>query len=705
MPSAIHFDLRAPIESVPGVGPRRAGAFHGLGIQTVADLIRHLPARHEFEAAESRIADTPLGVVASVRGEVSATRVTLRGKKRFEAVLMDHTGRLDVVWFNGLYLRERVRVGETIRVQGKAAKFKGGLQMVNPRVEFLGAERDPAPGEERLRPVYPASEDLNSREIERCVDRVLNDALAQIDDHLSDEFRRERELPSLRDAHRMMHRPANESEVLAARRRLAYDEFLMLQLGVQLKRAHQRRTLHAPALRWSPEIDRHIRERVPFTLTPGQEVVVKEVARDLQQPTPANRLIQGDVGAGKTVIALYAMLMAAASGRQAALMAPTEILAEQHHASIEKMLEGSSVKVALLTGAATPAERAGVLRRAADGEIDILVGTHALLTGGVRFKSLAVAVIDEQHRFGVHQRAALREKSDEPGSAPHVLVMTATPIPRTLSLTIFGDLDVSTIKGLPPGRIPVTTRVVGPEKRDEVYDYLRERIERGEQAYVVVPAIDTGESDASESGGGKGLADLRSTMKRLEEGPLKGKRLAALHGRLQRATRERVMERFRLGQIDVLVATTVIEVGVDIPNASVMIVEHAERFGLAQLHQLRGRVGRGARRSLCVLIGEPATEDGAARLQALAESSDGFDLAEKDLELRGPGELFGARQSGLAPFRVATLPRDMDLLLMARRDAAAWIEKSPALAEPAERLLRARLLRTHGQALGLGDVA
>jgi len=322
----------------------------------------------------------------------------------------------------------------------------------------------------------------------------------------------------------------------------------------------------------------------------------------------------------------------------------------------------------------------------------------------VRFRSLAVAVIDEQHRFGVHQRAALREKSDEPGSAPHVLVMTATPIPRTLSLTIFGDLDVSTIKGLPPGRITVTTRVVGADKRDEVYTYLRERIERGEQAYVVVPAIDTGESDPV-APSGKGLTDLRSTMRRLEEGPLAGKRLAALHGRLKRETRERVMERFRLGQIDALIATTVIEVGVDIPNASVMIVEHAERFGLAQLHQLRGRVGRGNRRSLCVLIGEPVTEDGAARLAALAQSSDGFELAEKDLELRGPGELFGARQSGLAPFRTAELPRDMDLLLMARRDAAAWIERSPALDQPEERLLRARLLRAHGQALGLGDVA
>lgn len=703
MPDAPSLDLRAPIDAVPGVGPRRAAAFHALHITTVADLVRHLPMRHEFEAAESRIADTPVGVVASVRGEVSATRVSLRGKRRFEAVLMDHTGRLDVVWFNGLYLRERVQPGVVIRVQGKTGRFKGGLQMVNPRVEFLDASRDPAPGEERLRPVYPASEEVNSREIERAVARALPQALAQIDDHLPDEFRRQRELPPLRDAYRMMHAPANESEALAARRRLAYDELLLLQLGVQLKRSHQRRTLRAPALRWSPEIDRHIRERIPFTLTPSQEQVVREVAHDLQQNTPANRLIQGDVGAGKTVVALYAMLMAAASKRQAAIMAPTEILAEQHHASIARMLAGSSVRVAMLTGGASTAERADALRRAAAGEVDILVGTHALLTGEVRFRSLAVAVIDEQHRFGVHQRAALREKSDEPGTTPHVLVMTATPIPRTLSLTIFGDLDVSTIKGLPPGRIPVTTRLVGPDKREEVYAYVRERIERGEQAYIVVPAIEA-DSDAPE-GPGRAPADLRSTMKRLEEGPLAGKRLAALHGRLKRETRENVMERFRLGKIDALVATTVIEVGVDIPNASVMIVEHAERFGLAQLHQLRGRVGRGARRSLCVLIGEPATEDAEARLQALAKTTDGFVLAEKDLELRGPGELFGARQSGLAPFRVAAFPRDMDLLLMARRDAGAWIERSPALDRDDERLLRARLLRAHGQALGLGDVA
>ena len=407
--------------------------------------------------------------------------------------------------------------------------------------------------------------------------------------------------------------------------------------------------------------------------------------------------MQGDVGAGKTVIALYAMLMAVASGHQAALMAPTEILAEQHARSVDAFLEGSEVRTALLTGAMAPAERADALERIASGEIDLVVGTHALLTESVRFASLAVAVIDEQHRFGVHQRALLRERSGAHGGEPHTIVMTATPIPRTLSLTVFGDLDVSTLRGAPPGRTPVRTRVLPGARADEAYAFVRTRVDAGEQAFVVVPAVD------AETGGT--LKDVRSTVLRLEAGPLEGRRVAGLHGRLKRETRERLMERFRLGLIDVLVATTVIEVGVDVPNATLMVIEHADRFGLAQLHQLRGRVGRGSKSSVCVLIADPATEDAGRRIDAVASTSDGFALAEKDLEIRGPGEFFGSRQSGAAPFRLAEFPRDTELLMMARRDAAARLGRSPGLGEESERLLRSRLFKTHGESLGLVDVA
>ena len=386
-------------------------------------------------------------------------------------------------------------------------------------------------------------------------------------------------------------------------------------------------------------------------------------------------------------------------------MAPTEILAEQHFASITRMLKGSDVRVELLTAGLPEAQRRGILAGVADGTVDIIVGTHALISEGVRFKSLAVAVIDEQHRFGVHQRMALRDKAAD-GATPHTIVMTATPIPRTLAMTLFGDLDVSTIRELPPGRKPIATRVVGHQMSDEVWAFVLKRLDRGEQAYVVVPAIENAEDlfeDPAQAGTPK-LASVQETLAQLESGPLKGKRLAAMHGRLSRETRDSIMGRFREGQIDVLVATTVIEVGVDVPNATVMVILDADRFGLAQLHQLRGRVGRGSKSSACILIGLGLGELAAARLGVMATVSDGFVLAEKDLEIRGFGELIGTRQAGMPPFRVVDFSKDLELLQQARRDAVEWIEVSPKLARPQDALLKRRLLKAHGQWMGLADV-
>lgn len=711
-------ELTTPIDRVPGIGLKRAHGLASLGLTNVGKLIAHLPLRHEFQAGEAMIKDLVPGQVVSARGDITATRPVFFGSRhRFEAVLMDETGRLDLVWFNQTYLRDKIHPGDRVRVQGELKRRGHKLQIANARWEVLptGGE-EPASRRERIRPIYPASERIKSWEIDVAVRGVLDAALAQIEEHLPEAFRRERGLPTLAVAYRMQHRPESEEEIASSRRRLAYDELLMLQLGVFLKRSHLRGSLRAPALTHSEAIDAHIRARFPFSLTGAQERVVGEIVQDLTSHVPTNRLIQGDVGSGKTVIALYAMLLAVAGGHQAALMAPTEILAEQHYLSVTRALEGSRVRIALLTGAVTGADRETMLSGLQSGEIDLVIGTHALLTETVRFRSLAVAVIDEQHRFGVHQRASLRVKGgpvpqaggaettpeDRAGgdpTTPHVLVMTATPIPRTLGITLFGDLDISTIDELPPGRTPIETRIVAPPDRGAAYAFLRERLEAGEQAYVVVPTIDGGE-DAAE----RELAGVRSLLQELEGGPLEGRRLAALHGRLRRDTREHVMERFRSGLIDCLVATTVIEVGVDVPNATVMAVEHADRFGLAQLHQLRGRVGRGRARSYCLLIGEPTTPDATERLRALAESGDGFVLAEKDFEIRGPGELFGTRQSGASPLKVADLMRDRELLAMARRDAREWVERSPALARPEERTLLRRLLRQYGETLGLGDV-
>jgi ATP-dependent DNA helicase RecG len=699
--SADQRDLRLTmaIEEVPGVDARRGASFRALGIPSLAHLLHHLPHRYEREEPEAPIGSLEADRVVTARGEVTSCRVSgPYHRRRFEAVLHDGSGRLELVWFNQPYLQNRIGVGDRLIVTGKSKRRGGELQVANPRWEPEGASA-PEGDEPRLRPVYPASEALPSRIIERVVGGVLDEGVTLIEDHLPEAFREERGLLPLAGAYRMLHRPGEEGEVLRATERLIYDELLLLQLGVHMRRAMLRRTLRAPALRWSGAIDEHIRARLPFRLTPGQDAVVEEVARDLQEATPANRLIQGDVGSGKTAVALYALLMAVASQKQGALMAPTEVLAEQHHRSISAMLSGASVRVALLTGSLTAGERAEQETLLAEGEIDLVIGTHALLTERVRFGDLGVVVIDEQHRFGVHQRANLRKKAEGEGLIPHTLVMTATPIPRTLALTIFGDLDVSTVHGAPPGRSGVITKVVEGDRREEVYEFIRERVAAGEQAYVVVPAV-----EGDEDGEGA-LADVRGTVARLESGPLKERRVAGVHGRLKRETREAAMERFRAGAIDVLVSTTVIEVGVDVANATVMVVDHADRFGLAQLHQLRGRVGRGEKQGLCVLVVDDPTEEGRARVEAVAQTRDGFELAEMDLRLRGPGGIIGARQSGLAPFRLAEFPRDMELLLAARRDASAWIDRSPTLTSPGESLLRSRLMKAHGASLGIADVA
>jgi ATP-dependent DNA helicase RecG len=699
--------LTTPLAELPGVTARQAELLATLGLTRLGHLMAHLPLRHEKIEAESHIADLVPGQIISARGEITAMRPIRHGRRpRIEAVLHDGTGRLDLVFFNGMYMADRLHPGVRVRVQGKARTRGPGLQMANPKVDFIKEDRaEPGLAGERIRPVYPANEHINSAQIERIIAKALPLALPLIEDHLPEPYRHERGLPALSDAYRMQHAPESLEEAAASRRRLAYDELLMLQIGVALKRAHLRQTLKAPALKWNAAIDKHIRERLPFQLTPGQEGVVKDIAVDLSSPTPTNRLIQGDVGSGKTVIALYAMLMAVAAKGQASLMAPTELLAEQHFNSITRMLAGSRVRVELLTGSTPKADRESVLSRVASGDVDILIGTHALLTQSVQFHALAVAIIDEQHRFGVHQRATLREKSSDEASTPHVIVMTATPIPRTLAITLFGDLDISSIRGLPPGRRPISTRVVNPDDRADVYDELAARIGKGEQGYVVVPAIDpTHLEPTDEFREGGPLRDIRTVQHELENRWLPGRRIAAIHGQLSRATREAAMERFRLGQIDVLVATTVIEVGVDVPNAAIMIIEQADRFGLAQLHQLRGRVGRGQLDSACFLISDATTPEAQQRLTVMEQTTDGFVLAEKDLEIRGPGEVFGSRQSGLPPFKVADLMRDRELLNLAKRDAAAWVVASPAMKRAEDQLILRRLTKAFGKELGLADV-
>lgn len=698
-------ELRLSVQTLSGMTPDRLEGLQRLEIQTVADLIKHLPLRFEehhggvtIEEATAILGEDDRNAdLVTIEGEVASIR-PIRGwkqsKARVEISLEDETASLKINWFNQPWIAKKLHPEMHIRVHGSLSKYKGEVQMTNPRWEEIEPDENSVTIDGGLRPVYPANEYISSSTIATLIGEVIGVALPQIEDHFSVDECKRLEMPELREAYRMVHNPQSESESKEGRRRIAYDELFLLQLGVMLKRHHRQTTLHAPALRWDDKVRSRIEARVPFTLTDSQQQVIEEIAKDVTQTVPMNRLLQGDVGSGKTVVALHAMLMAVVGDAQAALMAPTELLAEQHYNTITEMLRGSSVSVALLTSSLGTKDRKKLIEDVSSGKIDIIIGTHALLTSDVVFSNIAVSIVDEQHRFGVHQRATLRNKRVDDDTVPHTLVMTATPIPRTLSLTIFGDLDVSTIVGLPPGRSPITTRLVLPEDTTKVYSFFRERIDNGEQGYVVVPLVEDTDS---------GLKAVMSHAKSLENEYFRGKRVAFVHGRMKSEDREKTMNAFREGNVDVLVATTVIEVGIDIANATIIVIEHADRFGLAQLHQLRGRVGRGSLPGVCALIASPTTSDAMERLKVIVETTDGFRIAEKDLEIRGPGELFGAKQSGIPPFKAARLPRDLKLLSLARRNAVDFVQLDPTLANA--ELLRKRLLRKYGESLGLGDVA
>jgi ATP-dependent DNA helicase RecG len=698
-------ELRCAVSTISGMSQEWAEGLQKLGIETVADLIKHLPLRFEEHHGGVTIAEATaiLGEddrspdLVTIEGEIAEVRPIRgwkRSKARVEVSLEDETGSLKLNWFNHPWIAKKLHPDMRIRVHGSLSMYKGSVQMTNPRWEVIDDEESTSKVEGGLCPVYPANEFVSSTAIAKMIGEVLDTALLQIEDHFSEEERRKLDMPELREAYRMVHKPKEKNESKEGRRRIAYDELFLLQLGVMMKRHHRQTTLCAPALRWDEKVQSRIEARIPFTLTDSQQKVIEEIAHDVTKTIPMNRLLQGDVGSGKTVVALHAMLMAVVGDAQAALMAPTELLAEQHYGTMLAMLEDSTVSVGLLTSSLGTKERKILIDKISNGEIDIVVGTHALLTSDVVFSNIAVSIVDEQHRFGVHQRATLRNKRDDDTTVPHTLVMTATPIPRTLSLTIFGDLDVSTISGLPPGRSPITTRLVQPEDASKVYSYFRKLIDKGQQGYVVVPLVEDTDS---------GMKAVLSHAQHLERDYFQGRRVAFVHGRMKSEEREQTMSAFREGKVDVLVATTVIEVGVDVANATIMVIEHADRFGLAQLHQLRGRVGRGELPGVCALIASPTTNDAIERLNAIVETTDGFRIAERDLEIRGPGELFGAKQSGIAPFKSARLPRDLELLRMARRNAVECIQNDPLL-KNAE-LLRKRLLQKYGETLGLGDVA
>ncbi len=712
--------LRAdsPIQYVKGVGPRLAQRFTTLDIHTVGDLLDYYPFRHEIEHGEIEIADLQPGMNATVRGEV--TRVRGRGGG-LKAEIYDGTESCTLRWFNQSHVGGGLHVGALVIASGKVQEYNDRLEIIQPRLQVFPPDTilmSPTQGSRRVG-IYRGNAQINSSTIRRAVQNVLSQDHLPVEEILPPPLCKKHDLLSHEAAVRQMHSSSDEKSLERGRRRLAYEEFFLMELAMALRRYKLVSLQKGRKLHVTPEIDRRIRARFPFALTDSQNKVIREIARDLESGRPMTRLLQGDVGCGKTVVALHACLAAIANHRQAAIMAPTEILAQQHFSNIENYLEGSRVRRALLRGKLRKKERGESLAAIEAGEIDLVVGTQALLEKDVTFKDLAMVVVDEQHKFGVLQRANFRTK----GPLPHYLVMTATPIPRTLAMTVFGDLDVSIIDAMPPGRGETITKVVTRAQWKTVMTYVRQRLEAGEQAYVVCPLIGedvaAGASpaenarpvdrttirarSASEESRSKGLVSAKRAYDRLVKDPWRGLNIGLLHGSLKPADKQETIEAFAAGKLHAVVATTVVEVGIDVANATIMIVENADRFGLSQLHQLRGRVGRGGKDSLCVLIAHGRGEKAAERLSVMSQTTDGFKIAEADLRQRGPGELLGTRQHGLPELRVGDILNDFSLLEQARRDAFDLVATDPKLEQPQHARMIPALRKMFGDKLALID--
>ena len=684
---------RTPLQYVKGVGPQRAKLLGRLSLETAEDALWHLPLRHEDRSHLTPLRAITPGEARTCAGTILGVSPPPRGRPRLPLIvtLGDGTGRLNAVWFGQPYLERVFERGQRLIVHGKAVAKDGRLQLQVKDHEIVEDDDDETIHTGRLVPVYPLTQGLTQRPFRALMKRLVDAYADQVEDPLPEPLRIRRRLAPIARALRAGHFPGTEAEAAQGRRRLAFEDLLLLQLGLAIRRNREGRR-RGVAMNPPGVLARGLRESLPYRLTAAQERVWREIRTDMAEPYPMNRLLQGDVGSGKTVVAALAILTALEAGHQAALMAPTEILAEQHLMTLTGLLEPLGVRVGLLTNAVKGRTRQGVLAAVEAGEIGCVVGTHALVQEGVSFHRLGLAVVDEQHRFGVAQRATLRGK----GESPDVLVMTATPIPRTLALTLYGDLDVSVLDELPPGRTPVRTYARPEQSRPQIYAFLRQQIQAGRQIYVVYPLVE--ESEVSDLGAAVAMAE------RLQRDEFADLRVGLLHGRMSVQDKEQVMRAFRDGAIHILVSTTVIEVGIDVPNASVMLVEDAERFGLSQLHQLRGRVGRGPWKSYCILLTGASSDDARRRIEAMTTTGDGFRIAEVDLGLRGPGDFFGTRQSGLPAFRVADLLRDAALLEEARQEAFGLVAADPGLVEPEHRALRAVLLARWRGKLDLASV-
>jgi ATP-dependent DNA helicase RecG len=681
--------LDTPVSTLPGVGEKTTERLRALGIRTYGDLLDHLPRTYIDRRDMRRIADLRLGQEATVIGKVRHAKVDRigRGRTRVVVTIGDGTGFLDCVWWNQDWRARALPDGTEAAFSGKIKLFRGKPQMDSPVYDLLSSSGE-AVHTGRIVPVYPATERLSATYIRRLLHNAL-ERLGRVPDPLPAHIRVERNLLSKDVATRVVHFPDDLEQIPDARRRLVFEELFTLQVGLALRKRHVADDVRGVAHDTGGDLAKQFISSLPFRPTNAQKRAMDEIAGDMARPRPMHRLLQGEVGSGKTMVAVYAAMVAIASGTQAAIMAPTEVLAEQHARKIRELCEPAGVNVELLTSAVPQARRRDILMRLAAGDLPLICGTHALISEDVEFKTLGLAIVDEQHRFGLGQRVLLREK----GADPDVLIMTATPIPRTLALTLYGDLDVSVLDELPSGRQPIVTHVWPDTDADRRrgYDLVRDAVAKGRCAFVICALVD--ESDSLDARAAVAEAD------RLATEVFPDLSVGLLHGQMRTAEKDQVMERFRSGETPVLIATTVVEVGVDVPEATVMLIENAERFGLSQLHQLRGRIGRGEHGGVCILFSNAETEDAKQRLEAIGRTNDGFVLAEEDLRIRGEGTIFGTRQAGLTDLKVARLVEDFPLVVEAREAAFALVDADPKLTRPDNALVRGEVARRFGDEL------
>lgn len=686
-------NLKTPVRYIKGVGPKKGESLAKIGIRTLEDILYYLPKRYEDRSNITPIKDLKIGESQTIQGQIVTltSRAAKTGAPIFQAAIADPTEFIHAVWFNQPYLKDVFKEGDKVMLHGKAERYDR-LQMVQPEYEILegsGLIDADSINVGRIVPIYSLTDQLTQKFLRSLVFKTLSEYDKTLIEKLPTYLRAREKLVDIRFAIHNIHFPKNFEILEKAYNRIVFEEFFILQLALAVRKKGAASEESAFGYHIAAgELSESFKKALPFELTDGQKKAIADIERDMSDRKPMNRLLEGDVGSGKTVVAAHALVLAVQNGFQGAIMSPTEVLARQHFLGLSELLMPLGINMVLLIGGMDAKTKQRLYSEIKEGKINIVIGTHAVIQEGVEFKKLGLAVIDEQHKFGVAQRAILRGK----GYRPHVLVMTATPIPRTLALTVYGDIDISIIKELPKGRKPIATYLVEEDKREDVYGFVKEELKKGRQAYVVCPLIDSPAGVERAAYSVKRKAQNAVTVyEKLKNEVFSEYEVGLLHGKMSSKEKEKVMKEFKKGKIKVLVSTIVIEAGIDIPNASVMLVEDAERFGLSQLHQLRGRVGRGGYESYCILFANPKTDAAIERLKAIEGMLDGFEIAEIDMDIRGPGELFGMRQHGLPEIRFGNIAKDFGIMESARKEAFALIEKDPKLVEERHRLLRESL--------------